>query len=1161
MSDSETLEARIVALAARDEQFAAARPDSDITARIADPAMRLGELLETVLTGYADRPALAARVISPVTDPGTGRIEGRVGSDFVTITYRELHRRIVSAALGLRSRGDGGMAAGDRVAMLGFTGVDFTVLDLACLRLGVVPVPLQVGGAVGQLQAILEETAPKVLAASVDELASAVELVRSTSSITCLVVFDYLPELDAHREALTAAAKALADSGSAVELETLATLSDNHVGGSVADPAPAASGDDLALLIYTSGSTGAPKGAMFGERLIATMFSGILGSDRDLFPLITLNLLPMSHVMGRGSLYGTLGRGGTAYFAAKSDLSTFLDDLAAVHPTQLALVPRLWELLYRQYLREVAEFGPNITAAQRESVLAGLRSRVIGERVLWAISASASLSDELREFTSELLGAPVNDVYGSTEAGLILVNGQLRRPIVREYKLVDVPELGYHRSDRPYPRGELLVKTDTLFRGYYHRPDVLAEVIDADGFYRTGDIVAESGPDQLRLVDRRNNVLKLSQGEFVTVARLEAIYSGATAIGQIYLYGNSSRPFLLAVIVPTEAAYEQVAGDTGTLHELLERALRKVASDNDLQSFEIPRDFLIETTPFTTKNGLLTGVAKLARPGLRKRYGDRLEDLYRRIDVAQEEELRALREHAADRPTTETVIRAAAAVLGVDSFGITLDARFTDLGGDSLSALTFGTMLRDLTGVEVPVGVVVNPAANLRAVSDYIDSGATRPTVETVHGHGVTEIHARDLTLDKFIDAATLAAVASTPHTQGPVCTVLLTGATGFLGRFVALEWLQRLALIDGTLICLVRASDDSSARLRLDEVFDSGDPNLTARYEHLAEHHLEVLAGDKSEAGLGLDRVTWQRLADTVDLVVDVAALVNHVLPYDQLFGPNVVGTAELIRLAMTGRIKKFDYISTVGVGDGIAPDRFDEDTDIRQMSPTRPLSDGYANGYGNSKWAGEVLLREAHDLSGMPVSVFRCDLIMVDGRYVGQLNVPDMFTRLMLSVLATGIAPGSFYDVAGHRPEAHYDGLPVDFIATAIAELGVREGYSTYHVLNPHRDHRGLDEFVDWLVDAGNPIERIDDYENWFQRFGTALRALPDTQRKNSVLPLLHSYTHPQHALAGGIAPVPRFRAAVRAAAVGPDGDIPHITPEMIVKYSTNLRHLHLL
>ena len=87
---------------------------------------------------------------------------------------------------------------------------------------------------------------------------------------------------------------------------------------------------------------------------------------------------------------------------------------------------------------------------------------------------------------------------------------------------------------------------------------------------------------------------------------------------------------------------------------------------------------------------------------------------------------------------------------------------------------------------------------------------------------------------------------------------------------------------------------------------------------------------------------------------------------------------------------------------------------------SPTRKVDDSYANGYANSKWAGEVLLREANELCGLPVAVFRCDMILADTKYVGQLNVPDMFTRLMLSLVASGVAPGSFYETRPARQPA---------------------------------------------------------------------------------------------------------------------------------------------
>lgn len=104
-----------------------------------------------------------------------------------------------------------------------------------------------------------------------------------------------------------------------------------------------------------------------------------------------------------------------------------------------------------------------------------------------------------------------------------------------EYKLVDVPELGYFGTDVPHPRGELLVKSDMLFPGYCRSPEVTAEVFDADGFYRTGDVVAELGPDRVQYLDRRNNVLKLSQCEFVTVSKLQAAFGNSPLVRQIYV--------------------------------------------------------------------------------------------------------------------------------------------------------------------------------------------------------------------------------------------------------------------------------------------------------------------------------------------------------------------------------------------------------------------------------------------------------------------------------------------------------------------------------------------------------------------------------------------------------------------------------------------------
>ena len=585
------------------------------------------------------------------------------------------------------------------------------------------------------------------------------------------MIFDYRTEVDDHREALQTAHERLADTGADHrDAERGARARRGTAGGAPRRPTQSTedAADPLALLIYTSGSTGAPKGAMYPQSNVAKMWNR---STKNWFgpsaASISLNFMPMSHVMGRGTLYGTLGNGGTAYFAAKSDLSTLLEDLRLVRPTELNFVPRIWEMLYSEYQSEVGRRtaeGADRQAAESQ-VLDELRQELLGGRYIFAMTGSAPTSPELRTWVESLLEMHLLDGYGSTEAGMVLFDGEIQRPPVVDYKLVDVPDLGYFATDRPYPRGELLLKTPNMFPGYYKRAETTANVFDADGYYRTGDVFAEIAPDRLVYVDRRNNVLKLAQGEFVTLAKLEAEFGNSPLVRQIYVYGNSAQPYLLAVVVPTEDALAGYGVDA--LKARIAESLQNVAKEASLQSYEVPRDFIIETTPFTLENGLLTGIRKLAWPKLKQHYGERLEQLYADLAEGQANELSELRRSGADAPVLQTVSRAAAAMLGAAKSDLTPDAHFTDLGGDSLSALTFGNLLHEIFDVDVPVGVIVSPANDLQAIADYIEGerqGTKRPTFAAVHGRDAVEVHAADLTLDKFIDEATLAAAPDLPQ-------------------------------------------------------------------------------------------------------------------------------------------------------------------------------------------------------------------------------------------------------------------------------------------------------------------------------------------------------------------------------------------------------------
>ncbi|MGH3725791.1 MAG: carboxylic acid reductase, partial [Mycobacterium sp.] len=897
---------RVRRLFAEDPQFLAAKPDTAVDAAVEVPGLRLAQVVATVMDGYADRPALGYRTQDLVTDE-SGRSALRPLPEFETVTYGELWGMARALASAWYHDPAHPVRAGDFVAMLGFTSVDYTAVDLACIHLGAVAVPLQTSASASNWTAILAESEPTVLAVSAELLHAAMESALVTPSLRHITVFDYHPGVDAQRESLESAQRRISEADLPISVDVMSAVIGH---GRALPDAPLFTAEDgndpLALVIYTSGSTGTPKGATYTEKMVAKPWlrADTLSSKAEI-PLINLNFMPMSHVMGRGSLVTALACGGLAYFAASSDMSTLFEDITLTRPTVVTLVPRVCDMLFQRYRNEVerragAHSGTDPGALDAE-VKTDIRENLFGGRVLTIVCGSAPLSEELAAFIESCLDARITDGYGSTEAGVIVRNGWIQRPPVIDYKLVDVPELGYFSTDKPHPRGELLVKAESVFTGYFKRPDVTAEVFDPDGYYKTGDIVAELEPDKIQIVDRRNNVIKLSQGEFVAIANLEAEYANSPLVQQICVYGSSERSYLLAVLVPTSEALELSQGDHESLKRLIGESLQQIAREAELQPYEVPRDFLVETEPFTAANGLLTGIAKLARPKLLEKYGARLEQLYSDIASAQALELQAL--HSAEhegKPVLDTVQRAATALLGLSTGEVSPDAHFIDLGGDSLSALSFSDLLRDIFAVEIPVGDIVSAANDLTAISRIIDKhraadgNSSRPTAETVHGAGHTEIRAADLALDKFIDEDTLRAAPSLPRAVGIPQTVLLTGANGYLGRFLALEWLERLDKTGGKLIAVIRGKNADAAYRRLEDAFDSGDAELLHHFRTLAARHLEVLPGDIGDPGLGLDADTWQRLADTVDVIVHPAALVNHVLPYSQLFGPNVVGTAE---------------------------------------------------------------------------------------------------------------------------------------------------------------------------------------------------------------------------------------------------------------------------
>ena len=1171
MNDNVRAHMRLMELARTDPEIIAVLPNAEAFKAIQQPGLSYNEVIARTIAAYRERPALGMRAYELRKDERTGRSERHYLPSFDMITYDEVGRQLEALASAWRHHPQHKVAPGEFVALIAFASTQMALADLACAYAQAVAIPLQANLPSEDMTAILANTRPVTLVANIENLAIAVGYALGQQTVRSLIVIDSDLAVDGEREQIEAASDALRSANGRVSLARFEELVDygaDHVWSQL--PRNPKGSDALALLMHTSGSTGTPKGAMIHEAMCIGLWTNLPMAR----PTVNVVCAPMNHFMGRSMVFGALAQGGKACFTLKSDMSSLFEDIRIVRPTAIMLFPRIAEIVYQTYQNEVhrrVAAGKDQARAEAD-VRAEMGATFLGDRLCSAGVASAPTAPEVQDFLRTCFNLALIDGYSSTEAGTgaITVDGWVQRNLVIDYKLLDVPELGYYGTDKPYPRGELLLKSRLAIKGYYKRPDATAAVFDEEGWLHTGDIVEERESDRVVWIGRRNNVIKLSQAEYVALGPLEATFLAHSAlIRQIFVYGSSFRSFLLAVVVPDlEVAAAQLGREPGAddLRAKVLAELQEVARTASLKSFEVPREVLIELEPFSHENGLLSSVRKPLYPKLRERYGEALEAIYTEMDRKQQDELARLRAGEGNLTTRERVAGALKANLGLAEIDPEGSESYSDLGGDSLGAVSLSLLLEDIFGVVVPVSVLLDPSGDAGCIARYVDQAHARAKAgglaqfATVHGADATVIRATDLTLEAFLDSAALEAAAEAAPPADVARTVLLTGATGFLGRFLCLEWMERLAASGGKLICIARAPDGASARARIAEAFGTLDPELTARFERLAEQCLEVLPGDLAASRLGLDETTFARLASEVDQIVHPGALVNHLLSYRNLFEPNVAGTAELIRLALSGRLKRFDYVSTFGVPQmhpelGMAG----EDADVRRLAPENPLREGYAAGYGASKWASEVLLREAHEHFGLPVTVYRPDMIMAHRHYRGQLNVPDMFTRLIYSLVLTGIAPASFYD--GARARVHYDGMPVDFLAAAIRELGdsAWHGYRTFNTISSHLDDAvSLDTITDWVQSSAVPIQRIDDHAEWFRRFADKLRQLPDAQKQASALPILSYVEHPHPARP------PRvrnelFAGAVRGLAAGPD--VPGLSEAYILKYLGDLRVLRML
>jgi long-chain acyl-CoA synthetase len=463
------------------------------------------------------------------------------------------------------------------------------------------------------------------------------------------------------------------------------------------DEKPTAADD--AFIMYTSGTTGTPKGALLSHgNLVATL--SVCNSRFTLGPTDRhMSYLPLAHIFETVVEQAVFAQGGRVGFF-QGDIKKLTLDQLTLRPTIWCGVPRVFDKVYKTIMAGV-ESGACIssvifnraltvtTEAVRKSAdkkdrdawydenvfKKVCRDKLGLDQVRYIITGAAPCPAYLMEFLRILINCPVIQGYGMTETSAAaaimqttdITTGHNGAPLpCNEIKLVDVPDMEYFHTDTPCPRGEVWIRGPNIFQGYYKNPTATASDLTEDGWLKTGDVGRWNPNGTLSIIDRKKNMFKLSQGEYIAAENVESVYSKSSIVSQFFVYGNSYKNCVLGVVVPSPSelfAYfksqnwwprvqgEDLDAKTYLLspeflqhyHTVAEEHKDEVktfvwnklkASEGGLKGFEKVRQIIVETNidkdgqGFTVENECITPTFKLRRPFLLRKYVTQLREAY-----------------------------------------------------------------------------------------------------------------------------------------------------------------------------------------------------------------------------------------------------------------------------------------------------------------------------------------------------------------------------------------------------------------------------------------------------------------------------------------------------------------------------------------------------
>ncbi len=568
---------------------------------------------------------------------------------YVAFTYSALRDSVERFAVGLL---DLGIKKGDRVGIVSENRIEWIVADFALTSIGAVDVPIFPTHTAKQEEYIFNNCGAKTIIVSNNyQLKKILEVRENLSELEQIIVMNKdFPEGDSSIISMTDIMKTGTRIMTPIERrKKLNKIREEILPG------------DLLTLIYTSGTTGVPKGVMLTNENVITNVNQLINTglidESDTF----LSYLPLCHAYERTTGYYTAFGMGSNMALAES-IETVGLNLTEVKPTILTTVPRLLEIIKRKIITNMEkepktkrkifywamDVGQQYLDAKKKNIVSiPLKSKyMLADRLVYSkirertggrlkkfVSGGAALPEDVGNFFMAV-GLIVIEGYGLTEAS----------PVVSVTRLdnVEIGTIGKPLSDMELkfaPDGEILIRGRNVMKGYWNDPEGTAESIDADGWLYTGDIGTMTEKGNLKITDRKKNIIVNSGGKNIAPQHIENTLSQSIYIEHVLLVGDR-REFLTALITPDYEQLRKLAVELGITYEkpseliTNEQIINTIKKDidrlqSDLAKYERVRKFKLLSEPFSVESGELTPKLSVRRHIVEKKYSDFIEEMYR----------------------------------------------------------------------------------------------------------------------------------------------------------------------------------------------------------------------------------------------------------------------------------------------------------------------------------------------------------------------------------------------------------------------------------------------------------------------------------------------------------------------------------------------------